>query len=534
MKLLNIILLALLLISCGDEEEGSGGNGHPVSLRLDLVKEGHAYEFFSFDNVFGSDHPEAQELELPGVTKFYQGTLKAHDGAKVRVYAALAPNAEIDRVLIQINGGTGTDSRHGLNNYNHKAVVMVSMRGLHTDDIRQGECALGSGLVECLKGVSWLKQVNPRDNGKDVVSVMKAILGEVPFTVDGESVGSSFFGATDSKFNIDTGSYGATILGYALAQGDLPAIGRIFIDGPSSPGEYVISDGFRNTKVALGNMLTAIGMSDSEKTSFLTVMKARHSAPNTTCEEVDDTDGLDSDCLSSSMIWEYLKSNYEDSSYSLTTLKSDMTGISDSEMAANDALVTKIQRGAGMAQFQTTWESSKFDFTSASVGQLLGGRSDLRVAGFASRVGQICAAYINRQNGDSWSRFNTLKDDADNNPYWYGFLIGYRVFLDICPEVAGNITTGIIVPTSSLNVQVEALVQYGAGVDEKHHMADIEEMESYVDGVVVNAYVPEHGQGGVGRANTDCIGDLREAAFETVTASLETGLASVKSNSCGL
>ena len=536
MKVWGLVFL-LFWVSCGDDEE-SGGNGRQASLKLDKVGE-YPYQFFSFDNVLGtvdeSDSNQEHNVPIPGAT-FYSGTLSAHDGAKVRVYAALVPDAEIDRVLIQINGGTGSDARQSWRNHNHKAAVMVDMRGLHTDDIKGGECSLGGSLVNCLKGLSWLRQVNPRDNGQDVVSVMKAILGHgVPLTVDGQARDHSFFGVRDKKFNVETGSYGATILGYALNQPGLPVIGRIFMDGPSSPGEFVITDGFRNTRVALENMMEAMGMSSAEKSSFLDVMKARHDAPNAACENNDGDFNLDTDCLSSAMIWGYLKDQYDDTSSALNLLKDDLVSISDTEMNANNTLVTKIRNGSGMARDHTTWAASKFDFTSDSVSQLLMGQS--KVPGFASRVGQICSAYINRQNGDSWSRFNAEKAKDANDPYWYGFLIGYRVFLDICPQLSGNLTNGIVVPGDSLNVKVEALVQYGAGTDEKHHQADMDEMASYVDGdsgVVRTVYMPEHTQGGDGRNHTDCVVDLREAAFETATADLATELDSVKSNSCGL
>ena len=53
-----------------------------------------------FGNIDESDDENKTTLTIPGGT-FYVGTLHAHDGAKVRVYAALAPDAEIDR---------GTDS----------------------------------------------------------------------------------------------------------------------------------------------------------------------------------------------------------------------------------------------------------------------------------------------------------------------------------------------------------------------------------------------------------------------------------------
>ena len=180
-------------------------------------------------------------------------------------------------------------------------------------------------------------------------------------------------------------------------------------------------------------MMVAMGMSESEQTAFIGVMRARYDAPHATCPELDSTPGVDQDCLSAAMIWEYLKSNYQDTSSGLSGLKDDLVGILATDMGGNQGLVTKIRNASGMARDWTTWDASKFDFTSA--GSFVHGQ---KVAGFASRVGQICSAYINRQNGDSWSRFNKEKEkdetaNEDDNPYGYGFLVAYRVFLDVCP-----------------------------------------------------------------------------------------------------
>ena len=528
MKLLGLIFV-LLLATCGKDE--SQGGGHELKLEFTKVAE-DTYEFLEFDNVFGN-MPEQKEIEVSGGT-FYQGTLSAHDGAKVRVYAVIVPEAPIDRILITVNGGTGTDSRFGLNNYGHKAIVMVSMRGLHLEDnIKNGECPVGSTMVECLKKVPWLKQVNPRDNGKDVVSVMRIIKGEVgSLTVDGQSKDRSFFVAGDTTFNATTGSYGATIFAYALAQPDIPPLGRVFMDGPSSPREFVISDGFRNTKVSLNNLLDAVGMNSSDKTDFLTAMKARHDAPNKDCEPEVTTV---KDCLSSAMLFKYMVREYEgalkQTNPDFSTLKANLLAIESSDMTSMGltSVKTIYDNLRYHEKLMTTWESADNNFLSDDIG------FDGKQSGFTSRVGQICTAYINRKNGDSKSRFNTEKAKADNDPYWYGFLIAYRVFLDLCPQIEGNLTTGIAVP-SGLSVNVEAYVQYGAGVDEKHHQADIDEMESYVgSGEVVSALVANQIQGGAGPdSNRGCISALRNATFTTSTANLSTVLANVKRNDCGL
>ena len=552
MKKIGIFIFALLLVSCNDDGEGpkKGGNGNhrkPGVLAFRKISTtGGAYTFSDFDNALGEDSPSEQTITIPGGT-FFEGTLTAYDGAKVSVYAVLVPNALIDRVLIQINGGTGTDPRHFLQNYNHRAVIAVSMRGLHPDDIRTGECELGSGLVNCLKGVSWLKQVNPKDNGKDVVDIMNIILGNGgKMTVDGEKEDHSFFGVGEKPFNIETGSYGATILGYALADSALPPVGRVFIDGPSSPGEYVISDGFRNAKVAVNNALDAIGMSSSEKDSFLNVMKARHSSFNTNCDPTLATSPT-SDCLSSAMLFYYLTNSYNsivtsssDVNGDLSSLESRLLAVPAVEATSGDgnlSSVTTIYANSNgdilsaRERNYTTWESAQFDFISSSF------FSGFKSAGFVSRVGQICSAYINRRNGDSQTRFNGEKAKSSNDPYWYGFLIGYRSFLKICPQIASNLTTGIAIPDgNSLDVRVEAFVQYGAGIDEKHHEVDIEEMASYIhsSSVIKSVYMVDHVQGGSGKSNASCLEELKTATFETPSGTLSTGLDSTLNTHCGV
>ena len=528
-KLLGFILI-FLLATCGKDKEGGGGGNHQLKLEFTEVAE-DTYEFLEFDDVFGN-MPEQKEIEVAGGT-FYQGTLSAHDGAKVRVYAVIVPNAPIDRILITVNGGTGTDSRFSLQNYGHKAMVMVSMRGLHLEhNIRDGECATGETMVECLKKVPWLKQVNPRDNGIDMVSVMRIIKGEVgSIVVDGQARDRSFFVAGDTTFNATTGSYGATILAYALAQPNLPTLGRIFLDGPSSPGEHVISDGFRNTNVALNNLLDTIGMNSSEKSGFLQVMKDRHTAPHEDCDISLTT--ASKDCLSSAMLFKYALREYEtlikETSPDFSTLKANLLAITSAEITSDLAPVNAIYgRLKTGDKFLTRWENANFDFTS---GEAFG-----RQSGFTSRVGQICTAYISRKNGDSLSRFNAEKAKASNNPYWYGFLINYRVFLELCPRIAGNLTTGIEVP-SGLGLTVEALVQHGAGIDEKHHQADIDEMASYIkNGVKESVYVNNQLQGGQGPGNSGCQAALIETTFDPTISvgNLAGELASVKTNDCGL
>ena len=84
---------------------------------------------------------------------------------------------------------------------------------------------------------------------------------------------------------------------------------------------------------------------------------------------------------------------------------------------------------------------------------------------------------------------------------------------------------------------MEALVQHGAGLDEKHHQEDIDEMASYIkNGVKVSAYVSNQIQGGAGPGNSGCQAALRETTFDPTisTGNLASELASVKTDDCGL
>ena len=543
-----ILLLALLEAACeplvGIEKNKKQEPGNPAKsfeLNLQQVASSH-YTFYEFDNPLLSDGV----IHLQPGDTLYQGTLYAHDGAKVPIHVLLSPSADIDRILIQINGGTGTDARFSLRNYNHKASVMVSMRGLHPEDIRQAECPLGTGLVNCLKNVPYLKQVNPKDNGKDVVNVMRIILGEMGrLQIDGRVLDHSFFGVQDRKFNMETGSYGATILGYALENPRLPAIGRIFIEGPSSPGEYVISDGLRNTNVAVHNMLDSIGMNETEKQNFLDVMKARHNSPRSTCDPSLRT-VVNEDCLSSSMLFEYLQVRYEQIATSpfginnqLESLKNELTDIPTTDATGTTHMnaVLRIYNSDGIRRHATSWEMSKWDILTSNGIITPDGIAPSIIPGFTSRIGQICSAYINRRDGDSQARFNAAKKLSSNNPFWYGFLIAYRDMLSICPRIARNLKTGIETPdASSMDVNVEAFVQYGAGTDEKHHINDMYEMASYIDSssIIRNVYRWDHLQGGAGPRFSHCLFNLITATFDTETANLSTELDNIITSHCGL
>ena len=554
MDVKNVLLhsaILFLTMACGGGSRNNSGGG-PQKVKLALTTAAHPHVFKDFNNPLNKLDAELpdQTLTITGTTAFYEGNFHTYDGLKVPVYVALIPGASTSRILFQINGGTGTDPRFFMNNYNHKAVVIISMRGLHHDDIEGGECALGAGMVDCLRDVSYLKKVNPRDNGRDIADMMNVILGDTgSFTVDGVSKDHSFFGVSDEVFNVDTGSYGATLFGYAMARPNIPKLGRIFLEGPSSPSENVITDGFRNGNVALNNLLDTIGFTSTEKSAFLAVMRARHTAYNSNAYgdgeacDADISGSTTADCLSSSMIFRYIKGSFSDiaedqnagndTNTALANLKTALKNIPLTEaMGENLPNVTGIYRSRAVGiskRTETTWDDTSRGIKTQNPAR--------KSEGFTSRIAHICSAYIVRTDGDNQDDFDTAKANTSNDPYWYGFLISYRELLDICPDIKSNLTEDINVPdTNSIVLSVEALVQYGAGTDEKHHMADITEMASYVDSTSINKNIYQKNaiQGGNATAYKSCMQELRADLFATSLTNLDTTLNSTISIHCGL
>ena len=535
-------IFSLLLACSSDDSTSTSAGATAPSVKLVLKSSSMPHSYWDFDDPFGVEGAK-NTLNLTGVTSFYQGDLHTYDNIKVPVFVGLAPGASVDRILFQMNGGTGTDSRHAMDNHNHKAVVMLSMRGLHHDDIKNHECALGSGLVACLKKVSILKKINPKDGGRDIVDILNIILGEKgSITVDGVTKDHSFFGVDDDTFNVETASYGATMLAYALASSSLPEIGRIFLDGPSSPDENVITDGFRNGKVALENLMDAIGLSSSEQDGLIDAMEARHTSHNTTCNASLSPVPTD-DCLSSSMIFQYIKNQYNhiadnleagsETTTALTALRGELTDIPATEATgsslANVISIYSSDRLNEGNRIMTTWASTVLGLKTTDPAR--------KSTGFTSRIAHICSAYINRTNGDSQTDFDNAKADSDNDPYWYGFLIAYRELLDICPDIDANLTSDIDIPPASVNLSVESLVQYGGGTDEKHHTVDMATMETYIDtseSIVKQVYRDDAVQGGSAPVYKNCFENLRSTLFETALSGLDAALDARITSDCGL
>ncbi len=522
-----LVTLTMFCVACG----GSDNNTVPTNIQSSptttvparLVLQQYSTDllpaFRDFDGVGVSSHVPLtlhSTVTLTG-SVVYRGYLSTFDDYKTEVYVVKNANAPINRAALVINGGTGTDPRFFIlekAGFMHKNVVILSQRGLYINDF-QHECALDSQLISCLRAVSQLDKMNPRDNGRDVVDLINIISGTSgTISVNGTTMTAqtfftdTFSGNTAQPVNVFTGSYGATILAYALADPDLLPLGRVFIEGPSAADERVISDGFRNTNEFFNNLATAVGMNTSERTTFINFLKTRHTAPSAL--PMTDVNYSSTDSISTAILYHWMSERYFGAATTadITAIKSTVTSLINN-VASADAKQMIVAQVNPSIQQQISWERHIFDLFNFN----------FRLAGFTSRFAQICSAYIVRQNGDSQMRFDQEIARPENDPYWYGFLIQYRQLLRVCDDARENFKRDILVPVGNFRVMAEQVVQYGAGLDEKHHRSEMTTMENFFNAstMKVMVYKPYQGQGGQAprfKSDSSCRIDLQNQTFQ--------------------
>ena len=506
-------------------------------------------EFKPFDST--DENISTETITISGAT-FYRGVLRGSDALNVEAYLVINPGADIDRVLLAIHDEPGTDTRFSLTStHNHKAMFVLGQRGTHPDDL-ENECPLGSEFVACARRTVDLADFNPSNNGRDFADLFRALSRtQGMISIDGETTNThTFLGdaidPANIRFNVMTGFYGATIFEYALADlvldAPIPTLGRVFINGPLSASAFLVSDGFRNGQVLIQNFMETIGMSNSQQTAFIATLTTRHTAPSELPDDNAASD--DNDQLSSAHIFAYMLASYRQISgqmlgapqtqTALAGLVTELTGITTGDGAMTERedirtsnLISEFERG------QTEWAQHIIGFTTMTMSQ-----STTAINGLTQLASQLCSAYILRREGDTQTRFTEALGEDDNNPYWYGYLIQLRQLLAVCPAIADNLRNNLAAPDSDdITINAEALVQYGAGLDERSHEADIMELAAFFgdDTIKESAYVESHLQGGIGTSHRECLTRLVTATYETATiATIASSIETARTTYCGL
>lgn len=438
---------------------------------------------------FVPDTPAPFSLGRVGVGDYtvYVGEYYAAGLPPLRYILGVSPSAGIDRLLVVVNGGTGTaieyvaDGRFGAEGGSHKAVLVVGHRGMSAADLEE-ECALGPGLVECLLRHPTLRTFNPRQNGEDLNRL-------VPLIQRTEEVRAAL-SDPDGPVDLETSSYGATILGYSLSDARYPppALRNVSIDGPSEPREAVITSGIANSKRFFGNLL-----------AYRATLPPPDGDPPYALEDLAAELRRNSDRHVGDF-FDRLVERWE-----------------SAETAEAVSLMNEFIRAPDRSRYyQDDWDAEhKLELLSGSVPG-----TDVS-AGFTSRIGLICSSYINRANDpDSRQRYEAALGGPDG-VFRYGFLNRYRDLLTICDRASGNVAS-LTAPSGSGSVRANAVLSYAGAMDVKHDPLEADAMLAYFGGTAAKHRVvePYNAQGGGVRPN--CYETARRSLFARDDGTIDT------------
>ena len=383
-----------------------------------------------------------------GSYKVYMGEYNVTGLPPLRYALGVRADAPLDRMFVEINGGTGTPIEFLIEERfpdgTHKAFLIIGQRGMSDQD-RETRCALGSGLIQCLKEHKTLRTFNPRQNGEDV----NRLIGIIQKSDELKDVLSRPEGPVD----LITGSYGATILGYSLTNTRYPppAMRNVIINGPSEPNELVITSGIGNSKRFLAGLLSYRASVQPSATPYSIEDLAAELAANPGRHIGDLFDEMYNE-------WE----------------KPDIVGGPSNAVALMNRFIDARDKSSF---YGTDWDTGyKIDLIGSGLDDFGLMPDDER--DFTSRIGHICSSYINRANDpDSSARYKAALE-APDGVFRYGFLNKYRDMLTICPQIA-DATERLTAPSGAGSVNAYALVVYGGAMDDKHYPGEVDAMLAY-------------------------------------------------------
>ena len=468
----SLLLFVFLLSACG-----SGDSRDPADTPASVPSSAASIRHLS---VHTEDFTPAPPVSLNkvGIGDYttYLGEYYVTGLPPLRYALGISSSADIDRLLVVINGGTGSPVEYvveGLFGDDlHKAILIVGHRGMSAGDLER-ECVLGTGLIECLKRHPTLRTFNPRQNGEDV----NRLIALIRRTAEVRAALSD----PDGPVDLQTDSYGATILGYSLsnARYPLPALMNVSINGPSEPNELVITSGIENSKRFLNNLL-----------AYRATLSPPDSEPPYAMEDLTAELRRNSDRHIGDF-FDRLVEHWD-----------------DSEPAEAISLMNEFIRASDKSRYyQDDWNADhKFDLLSSSAP-----RPEL-TAGFTSRIGLICSSYINRANNpDGRERYEAALDGSDG-VFRYGFLNKYRELLTICDRISGNVAS-LTAPAGSGSVDANAVLSYAGAMDDKHDPREVDAMLDYFSGTATKHRVVERYNAQGGGVKENCYHRARRSLF---------------------
>ena len=462
----------------------------------------------------------------------YAGTYTASDGASIDVWVSLRePNAQtgtVSRLGVVIQGGTGSGVIPLLNTDRgiHTVWVAINYRGSSIADITpENECAPGGEFISCLKDHDTFSKINPRLNARDANSVIRMFADDEEIAVNGEKMNASDFlpsGTIRSPVNLYTSSFGGVIVGYMLAESDRPRLHNVFFEQVTAPGEHPISDGLHNAARMMDILFKACENDSScdaaypdVRVNFRRFMDDYHSTKVR----------IDGEMVYSGGVFDRIVHLVQDKSVGRAIRYIGEIANAHHNHAGGGLVIStggygpRDYRGTSGEHPRETYGLPNLDGDKARWDDLLRGEGGF-FPGITNRTGMICSFGINRADDpDSLSRYDKVKDEelpgdsgGTKDAFGYGFLVTYKTYLSICPQLAEQ-TGSLELPVVS-GVEAQNVIVYRGGLDIKHYFSSDpqdDEIMAYFQGFPGHRLVITHRfLGQVLGEDSKCLRTVRE------------------------
>lgn len=462
---ISFILLACLMTGCGG---GSSDGSSPPTVSPPATR--------------GLILRTADTAGLEGdyYGNLYSGTYGAPDGVSIDVWVSVRETGAVKRMGVVIQGGTGLEVTHLLGDDEglHTLWVAINYRGSSLTNITpEWECLPGTEFISCLKEHDTFSKINPKLNAQDANSVIRLFTDDdEEITVNGATMKVSEFvpsGTIRSPINLYTSSFGGVIVSHMLAGENRPELHNVFFEQVTVPSERPISDGLNNAARMMNILFSACEKDAScssvypdMRTDFRDFMDTHHST------EVE----IDGEQVYAGGVFDRIVHIIEEEDSvgkAIRYIGEIANAHADSDTVINTGYGPTGYEGPLGEQPQETYGFPQLDDSNWSA--FLQGLGLNFFRGITNRTAMICSFGINRATSpDSLSHYDAVKTEelpgdsgGTKETFGYGFLVGYRTFLSVCPRLIEQ--TGRLELPDASDIEAQNVIVFRGGLDIKHY-----------------------------------------------------------------
>ena len=414
---------------------------------------------------------------------------------------------------------------------NHTVWISINQRGSNLTDINiNNECLPGAHFISCIQSHPTFAKINPHLNAQDANTIISFFTQNEEITVNGQEMNAADFipqGTARDAINLYTSSFGGVIVGYMLGEANRPPLHNVFLEQITGPREYPISSGLDNADRMLHTLFDGCERDavcnsayPNVRTNFRNFMNSYANSDVT----------VDNDAIYAGGVFDRIMYIIEEENQVGKAIRY-IGEIANDYVAGSSIDVPAIYEPSSgfnnRANNLGEQPRSLYGIPSFSSSQWTTYLQQLGIdffPGITNRTAMICSFGINRAiTPDSLNRFNMVKNqqlsrDTSNSDankketYGYGFLVSYRTFLDICPQLRNHTTR--LTPPAVSGIDAQNVIIYYGGLDIKHDFADAQELQSYFNNnkthLIQHTYLAQGGG-----EDIDCLENVR-ASFWNV------------------